>query len=157
MYVTFRKYIWLLKKILCMTRHYSDDWLMPISYHWCQCDETIEFCHIGIDGVIWAYVINCYYICQVNGVKLADILFSLLCVCVSVSTQSFGLNGVLFAEKCIRLVCEKLTVFPNGKYIVGIYDSLAFWRYSQVQDRSGGLWEMYKMSVPLHRCCGGDV
>jgi len=29
-----------------------------------------------------------FYICQVNGVKLADILFSLLCVCVSVCTQS---------------------------------------------------------------------
>ena len=27
------------------------------------------------------------YVCQVNGVKLADILFSLLCVCPSVSTH----------------------------------------------------------------------
>jgi len=29
-----------------------------------------------------------FYIRQVNGVKLANILFSLLCVCVSVRTQS---------------------------------------------------------------------
>ena len=35
-------------------------------------------------------------------------------------------------------MCEKLTIFPNLQYIVGIYVSLAFWWYSQVQDRSGG-------------------
>jgi len=37
-----------------------------------------------------------------------------------------GQNDALFAEKCIRLVCEKLTIFPYGQYIVGIYVSLAF-------------------------------
>jgi len=39
---------------------------------------------------------------------------------------------------CIWLVCEKLTIFPYGQYIIGIYVSLAFWWYSQVQDQSGG-------------------
>jgi len=29
-----------------------------------------------------------------------------------------GRNDALIAEKCIRLVCEKLTVFPYGQYIV---------------------------------------
>jgi len=32
----------------------------------------------------------------------------------------------VFAQKCIRLVREKLTVFPYGQDIVGIYVSLAF-------------------------------
>ena len=52
-----------------------------------------------------------------------------VCVCVSVSTQSIHLNGqneVLFAQKCIRLVHEKLRIFQYGQYIVGIYVSLAF-------------------------------
>ena len=30
-----------------------------------------------------------------------------------------GQNDVLFAEKCIQLVCEKLTIFPYGQDIVG--------------------------------------
>jgi len=30
-----------------------------------------------------------------------------------------GQNDVLFAEKCIRLMCEKLTTFPYGQDIVG--------------------------------------
>jgi len=46
-------------------------------------------------------------------------------------------------EKCTRLVCEKLTVFPYGHYIVEFYVRLAFWWYSQVQDRSGGWTQMY--------------
>ena len=37
-----------------------------------------------------------------------------------------GQNDVLFAEKCIRLVCEKLTVFPYGQDIIGNVVSLAF-------------------------------
>jgi len=40
---------------------------------------------------------SCHYIRQVNGVKLADILFSLLSVCVSVRTHLNGQND----EKCI--------------------------------------------------------
>jgi len=36
-----------------------------------------------------------------------------------------GRNDVLIAEKCIRLVCEKLAVFPYKQYIVEIYVSLA--------------------------------
>ena len=67
-----------------------------------------------------------------------------LSVCVSVRTHLNGRNDVLFAEKCILHVCEKLTVFPYGQDIVGNVVLLAFWRYSQVQDRSGALEEMYK-------------
>jgi len=102
----------------------------------------------------------------VNGVKLANILFLLLCFCVSVcmwALSPIGLNGrndVLFAEKCIRLVCEKLTLFPYGQDIVGNVVLLAFWWYtcSQVQGRSVGFREMYKnvtlisrkMELPQH-------
>ena len=52
-----------------------------------------------------------------------------VCLSVSMSTQSLwfdGRNGVLFAEKCIRLVCEKLTLFPYGQDIVGNIVLLAF-------------------------------
>jgi len=38
-----------------------------------------------------------------------------------------GWNDILFSEKCIGLVCEKLTIFRYGQYIVGMYVSLAFW------------------------------
>ena len=38
--------------------------------------------------------------------------------------------------KCFRYVCENLTTFPFGKRIVGKVDSLAFWRYIQVQNQS---------------------
>jgi len=31
-----------------------------------------------------------------------------------------------FYQKCIRLVCEKLIIFPYGQYIIGMYVSLAF-------------------------------
>ena len=37
-----------------------------------------------------------------------------------------GRNDVLIAEKCIRLVCEKLTVFRYGQYIVKFCIRLAF-------------------------------
>jgi len=46
-----------------------------------------------------------------------------------------GQNSVFLAHKCIRLVREKLTVFPYAQYIIGIYVSLAFQRFSQVRDR----------------------
>jgi len=90
--------------------------------------------------------------------KLADILFSLLCVCVSVRTQSNGRFDVLFAEKCIRFVYEQLTIFPYGQDIVGNVVLLAFRWYSQIQDRSEVLGEMYKnvtvisrkMDIPQH-------
>ena len=43
----------------------------------------------------------------------------------------------ILAQKCIRLVREKLTVrvFSYVQYIVGMYVSLDFRRYSQVSDR----------------------
>jgi len=62
-----------------------------------------------------------------------------VCVCVFVRTHLNGRNDVLFAEKCIRLVCEKLTIFPYGQYIVGICVSLAFQRCTQVRGRCWGL------------------
>ena len=66
--------------------------------------------------------------------------------CVSVclwALSPIGLNwqnDVLFAKKCIRLVCEKLTL---SSY-VGNVVLLTFWWYNQVQDWSGGFREMYK-------------
>ena len=44
-------------------------------------------------------------------------------------------NDVLIDD---RLVYEKLTIFPYADYIVEFYVELAFLRYGQVQDRSGG-------------------
>jgi len=44
----------------------------------------------------------------------------------------------------IRLVREKLRIFPFRQYIVGNDAFLAFWRHSQVQYRNGGWGEMYK-------------
>jgi len=63
-----------------------------------------------------------------------------------------------FKEKCIRLVREKLTVFPYGQYTIGIYISLTFRRYSHVRDQCWGLREICKnvtvdtgkIEVPLH-------
>jgi len=55
-----------------------------------------------------------------------------------------GWNDVLFTEKSIWLVCEKLTTFPYGQDIVGNVVLLAFCWYSQVQDRSGSLGQNYK-------------
>ena len=49
--------------------------------------------------------------------------------------RPIGLNGqndIFFAQKCIQLVREKLTVFPYGQDVTGIYVSLAFRRYHQV-------------------------
>jgi len=43
-----------------------------------------------------------------------------------------GQNDVLIVRKCIRIVCEMLTVFAYGQYILGILVSLAFQRYTQV-------------------------
>jgi len=40
-----------------------------------------------------------------------------VCLCVCVCEHS--VHDVLLAEKCIRLVCEKLTLFPYGQDIVG--------------------------------------
>jgi len=50
----------------------------------------------------------------------------------------------IFKQKCICLVCEKLTIFPYGQYVVGNVFSLAFWWYTQVQDWSWGLREVCK-------------
>jgi len=93
-------------------------------------------------------------------ISAKDILFSLLRICLW-AINPIGLNGrndALFAEKCIRIVCEKLTLFPYGQDIVGNIILLAFRWYSQVQDRSEGFREMYKyvtlisstMDLPHH-------
>jgi len=63
---------------------------------------------------------------------------------VSRDFHPIGLNGVFFAQKCIRLVREKWAIFPYGLYIVGIYDSLAFQGYSHIQGRCWGLREIRK-------------
>ena len=60
-----------------------------------------------------------------NGVKLADIAYSFH-FCVSVCTHLNGWNDVLFAEKCIRLVYEKLTISPYGQDVVENVVLLAF-------------------------------
>jgi len=59
-----------------------------------------------------------------NGLKLVYIMFS-LCVLLRVPTRlcalspiGLSLNGQT-AEKCIRLVCEKLRIFPYGQCIIG--------------------------------------
>jgi len=54
-------------------------------------------------------------------------------------------------------VREKLTIFPNAQYIVGIGGSFAFQRYSQVRGCCWGLKEICKnvTAFPmfwLHRC-----
>jgi len=48
---------------------------------------------------------------------------------------AYGCIDILIDD---RLVCEKLTIFPYAEYIVEFSVQLAFLRYSQVQDRSGG-------------------
>jgi len=70
-------------------------------------------------------------------------VFTFVCLPVYLSVQS-SLQQCVSAEKCIPLVCEKLTIFPYGQNTAGNVDLLAFWWYSQVQDRCGVLGEMYK-------------
>jgi len=47
----------------------------------------VALCQSFIKVMMMMMMMHFYYICQVNGVKLSDILFSLLSVCVSVSTH----------------------------------------------------------------------
>jgi len=54
-----------------------------------------------------------------------------------------GFNRPNDAEKCIRLVCEKLTVFPYARYTVEFCVAFPFLWCSQVQDRSGGWREIH--------------
>ena len=76
-------------------------------------------------GRVYLSCVELYYIRQVNGVKLADIMFSLVCVCAH-SVPLVWIGGMTYCT-CIRLVREKLGIFPYRQYIVGIYVSLAFW------------------------------
>ena len=48
--------------------------------------------------------------------------------CLPPLTQWF--QRPIFEDKCIRCVCEKLSLFPYVQYIVENFFSLAFWRYS---------------------------
>jgi len=41
-----------------------------------------------------------------------------------------GLNDVFVEQKCIRLMLEKLTIFPYGQYIIGNVCLLAFQKCS---------------------------
>jgi len=74
-----------------------------------------------------------------------------LCVCAHWVPLVWMGGMTLFGEKCIRLVYEKLTLFPYGQDIVGNVVLLAFWWYSQVQDRSGGFGEMYENVTLMSR------
>jgi len=56
-------------------------------------------------------------------------------------------NDLFFAQKFNRLICEKLTIFSYGQAVIGIYVSLAFRRYRQVQDRSGVLRNICKNEI----------
>jgi len=49
-----------------------------------------------------------------------------VCLCALSPIDLNGWNDVLFAEKCIRLVHEKLRIFPYGQYVVGNVVLLAF-------------------------------
>jgi len=60
---------------------------------------------------------------RLNGNNLSTLS---VCLSVCLCALSPGRNDVLFAEKCIRLVCEKLTIFPYGQDIVGNVVLLAF-------------------------------
>jgi len=53
----------------------------------------------------------------------------------AVSIGFSGFQWRIFTQKCIRLLHEKLTVFPYAQYMIRIYVSLAFQRYSQVRGR----------------------
>jgi len=44
-----------------------------------------------------------------------------------------GQNGVFFAQKCIRLVCQKLTVFPYAQYYLW---NLRFIGFPKIQSSS---------------------
>jgi len=54
-------------------------------------------------------------------------------ICAPIGSN--GQNDIFFAQKCIRLVREKLIIFPYGQYIAGIYVSLAFRRSTEVRDQ----------------------
>jgi len=75
---------------------------------------------------------------------LSDVLASSLAAASCYARRGYNVIGgiMYFRQKCILLVHEKLRIFPYGRYIVGNVVILAFWRYSQVQDRSEGWWEM---------------
>ena len=58
---------------------------------------------------------------------------------------SHWLEWYIFKQKCVRLMREKLTMFPYRQYIIGNVCSLAFQRNAQVQDQSWGLQEICKI------------
>jgi len=87
------------------------------------------------------------YIRQVNGVKLADILFSLLCACVSVSTQSHWFEWAewhIVRREMYSTRVWKFDTFSVWTRYCWKHRFIGFWRYSQVQDRSGGFGEKYR-------------
>ena len=94
------------------------------------------------------------YIRQVNGVKLADILFSLLCACVSVSTQSHWFEWAewhIVRREMYSTRVWKFDTFSVWTRYCWKHRFIGFWRYSQVQDRSGGFGEMYKNVALISR------
>jgi len=71
--------------------------------------------------------------------------------------QWFQFNAI-FCNRNVGLFDSCMIIFPHGQYIVGIYVSLAFWRYTQVRGRCWGLRaidknvtvDIRKLDVPLH-------
>jgi len=55
-----------------------------------------------------------------------------------------GQNDYFLHRNVFDSYVKRLTVFPYGQDIVGTYVSLAFQRYNQVQDWSGGLQNICK-------------
>jgi len=99
----------------------------------CTSFDCLCFLVMSAKWTEWKWRTLCFHFCH-------------FCVCVSVCLcilSPIGLN-VRTAEKCIRLVHEKLRIFPYRQYIVGNVVLLVFWWCSQVQDQSRGWGEIYK-------------
>jgi len=113
-----------LRLIVFVSVVYSDAYCIFISAKWTK-------------GNLMIY---CFHFC------VSVCVCACLCVCVSAHSVHWfeWAEWRIVCQKCIRFVREKLRIFPYGQHIVGIHVSLAFWRYSHVQDRSGGWGEMYK-------------
>jgi len=69
----------------------------------------------GTGGEVRCLRFTCYYICQVNGVKLADILFSLLCVCVCVCVCVRARTQSSFQQFCSSHRLKAIKLYKSCK------------------------------------------
>jgi len=127
---------WPLWALLLVCWMHAAAYDMAISCIWVSLIFMLCFI-ISAKWTEWNWQILCFHFCV------------FVCLCTLSPVGLNGWNDVLFAEKCIWLVHEKLRIFPNRQYIVENFILLAFWWYSQVQDRSGGWGEMYKNVTPF--------